>query len=153
MATDGLSLDTWYTLYQVSCRARMLIIIHDSLAELQKAQLPAAEHFSVFIGHRFKSFHCFALLSDLQTLRSPLISHQTSPSLRSAALISSISNFFWTWASLFPAGHDRWLPEQGLWLRLFLFTGGSNKSSDRNEREDCCNQTTVRGSGSAQGGA
>lgn len=42
----------------------------------------------------FNSFQLFAILSDLQPLRSQLINHQISPSLKSASLISSISNSF-----------------------------------------------------------
>lgn len=33
----------------------MLLIIHDSLAELQKAKLCMILHFSLFVGHKVKS--------------------------------------------------------------------------------------------------
>ncbi len=43
----------------------MLSIIHDSLAELQKAKLHTTLYFSIFMGHQVKSLHLFAFMSQV----------------------------------------------------------------------------------------
>lgn len=51
----------------------MLLIIHESLAELQKAQLHTVLHFSIFMGQQVESPQLFAFKSSLQVFESKML--------------------------------------------------------------------------------